>query len=108
MNFLNDLDWWKHLATNVGGVLTAILGFLSILNLHFDWFSPGSIDAFTAIIVAIGTLFVGSFSTIVNTYLTKHSKEKASPKERASALTVLISLFNLIASLVRFFRCFFN
>ncbi|CAI6329555.1 hypothetical protein M1D45_21815 (plasmid) [Bacillus sp. SA116] len=77
MNFLNDLDWWKHLATNVGGVLTAILGFLSILNLHFDWFSPGSIDAFTAIIVAIGTLFVGSFSTVVNTYLTKRSKEKA-------------------------------
>ncbi|MCF7615604.1 MULTISPECIES: hypothetical protein [Bacillus] len=77
MKYLSDIEWWKHLATNVGGVLTAILGFLSILNLHFDWFSPGSIDAFTAIIIAIGTLFVGSFSTIVNTYLTKHSKEKA-------------------------------
>jgi hypothetical protein len=77
MKNLNDLDWWKHLATNVGGVLTSVLGFFSILNLHYDWFNVGSINAFVAIIVALGTLFVGSFATFVNTYLTNHSKVKA-------------------------------
>jgi hypothetical protein len=77
MKYLNDLNWWKQLAINVGGVLTSILGFLSILNIHYKWLTADSINAFTSFIVALGTLFVGSFATIVNTYVTEHSKKKA-------------------------------
>jgi Na+/phosphate symporter len=77
MKYLDDLNWWKHLAINVGGVLTSILGFLSILNIHYKWLTADSINAFVAIIVAFGTLFVGSFATIVNTYVTERSKKKA-------------------------------
>lgn len=77
MKYLNDLNWWKQLAINVGGVLTSILSFLSILNIHYNWLTADSINAFTSFIVALGTLFVGSFATIVNTYVTEHSKKKA-------------------------------
>ncbi|MEJ9210132.1 hypothetical protein [Bacillus smithii] len=77
MKYLNDLNWWKQLAINVGGVLTSILSFLSILNIHYNWLTADSINAFTSFIVAFGTLFVGSFATIVNTYVTEHSKKKA-------------------------------
>lgn len=77
IKYLNDLNWWKQLAINVGGVLTSILSFLSILNIHYNWLTADSINAFTSFIVALGTLFVGSFATIVNTYVTEHSKKKA-------------------------------
>lgn len=77
MKYLNDLNWWKQLAINIGGVLSSILSFLSVLNIHYNWLTSDSINAFTSFIVALGTLFVGSFATIVNTYLTEHSKKKA-------------------------------
>jgi len=77
MNYLSDLNWWKQFALNVGGVLTSVLGFFSILNIQYHWLTANSINAFVTLIVAIGTLFVGSFATLVNTYLTKGSKERA-------------------------------
>lgn len=77
MKYLSNLDWWKQLSANVGGVLAALLACLSILNVHYDWLNADSINAVVAFIVAIGTLFVGSFATIVNTYLTNRSKQKA-------------------------------
>jgi hypothetical protein len=77
MKYLNDLNWWKQLAINVGGVLSSVLAFLSILNIHYKWLTAGSINAVVDIIVAFGTLFVGSFATIVNTYVTEYSKKKA-------------------------------
>jgi sugar phosphate permease len=77
MKYLSDLNWWKQLALNVGGVLTAVLAFLGMLNIHYEWFTDSSINAAMAIIVAFGTLFVGSLATLLNTYLTKRAKEKA-------------------------------
>lgn len=77
MKYLSDINWWKQLSLNVGGVLTACLAFLSILNIQYHWLTASSINAFVTLIIAIGTLFVGSFATLVNTYLTKGSKEKA-------------------------------
>lgn len=77
MKYLNDLNWWKQLSINVGGVLSSILAFLSILNIHYKWLTADSINAFVTVIVAFGTLFVGSFAAIVNTYITEHSKKKA-------------------------------
>jgi hypothetical protein len=77
MKYLSDINWWKQFGLNVGGVLTAILGFLSILNIHYRWLNAGSINAFITLILALGVLFVGSFATIINTYLTERSKKKA-------------------------------
>jgi uncharacterized membrane protein (DUF106 family) len=77
MKYLSDISWWKQLALNVGGVLTSILGFLSILNIQYHWLTAGSINTVVTVIIAIGTLFVGSFATIINTYLTDSSKKKA-------------------------------
>jgi uncharacterized membrane protein (DUF106 family) len=77
MKYLSDINWWKQLGLNVGGVLTSILGFLSILNIQFHWLTAGSINAVITIIIAFGTLFVGSLATLINTYLTDKSKLKA-------------------------------
>ncbi|APB37991.1 hypothetical protein [Heyndrickxia coagulans] len=77
MKYLSDLNWWKQTATLVGGVLTALIAFFGALNVHFQWLTADSVNAFVSLIVAVGTLFVGSFATIVNTYLTKRAKEKA-------------------------------
>lgn len=77
MKYLSNMNWWKQFALNVGGVLTAFLAFLSILNIQYHWLTASSINAVVTLIVAIGTLFVGSLATVINTYLTKNSKEKA-------------------------------
>jgi uncharacterized membrane protein (DUF106 family) len=77
MKYLSDINWWKQLSLNVGGVLTSILGFLGILNIQFHWLTAGSINAVVTVIVALGTLFVGSLATLINTYLTDKSKLKA-------------------------------
>jgi predicted RND superfamily exporter protein len=77
MKYLSDLNWWKQFALNVGGVLTSILGFLSILNIQFHWLTASSINAVVTVILAFGTLFVGSLATLINTYLTDKSKQKA-------------------------------
>jgi hypothetical protein len=77
MKYLSDSNWWKQFALNVGGVLTSILGFLGILNIQFHWLNAGSINAVVTVIVAFGTLFVGSLATLINTYLTDNSKKKA-------------------------------
>lgn len=77
MKYLSDSDWWKQFSTNLGGVLTALMGALAILNIHYKWLTANSINAYVTVVMAVGTLFVGSFATIVNTYLTKRAKEKA-------------------------------
>jgi uncharacterized membrane protein (DUF106 family) len=77
MKYLSDISWWKQFALNVGGVLTSILGFFSILNIQFHWLTAGSINGVVTVILALGTLFVGSIATLVNTYLTDKSKLKA-------------------------------
>jgi hypothetical protein len=77
MKYLSDINWWKQFALNVGGVLTSILGFLSILNIQFHWLTAGSINGVVTVIIAFGTLFVGSLATLINTYLTDNSKKKA-------------------------------
>jgi uncharacterized protein involved in cysteine biosynthesis len=78
MKYLSDLNWWKQLGLNVGGVLTSILAFLGVLNVHYEWFTSNSINAVVAFILALGSLFVGSLATLINTYLTDKSKKKAS------------------------------
>lgn len=77
MKYLSDLNWWKQTATLVGGVLTALIAFFGALNVHFQWLTANSVNAFVSLIVAIGALFVGSIATILNTYLTNKKKEQA-------------------------------
>lgn len=77
MKYLSDLNWWKQTATLVGGVLTALIAFFGALNVHFQWLTADSVNAFVSLIVAIGALFAGSIATILNTYLTNKKKEQA-------------------------------
>lgn len=77
MKYLSDLNWWKQLALNVGGVLTAVISFLSVLNIHYKFLTVGSVNSFVDIIIAVGTLVVGSLASLFNTYLTKSSKDQA-------------------------------
>ncbi len=77
MKYLSDLNWWKQTATLVGGVLTALIAFFGTLNVHFQWLTSDSVNAFVSLIVAVGALFVGSIATILNTYLTNKKKEQA-------------------------------
>lgn len=77
MKYLSDLNWWKQTATLVGGVLTALIAFFGALNVHFQWLTADSVNAFVSLIVAFGALFVGSIATILNTYLTNKKKEQA-------------------------------
>ncbi|MEK5340505.1 hypothetical protein NSQ19_12470 [Weizmannia sp. FSL W8-1119] len=77
MKYLSDLSWWKQTATLVGGVLTALIAFFGALNVHFQWLTADSVNAFVSLIVAIGALFAGSIATILNTYLTNKKKEEA-------------------------------
>lgn len=77
MKYLLNTDWWKQFATNFCGFLGVLMGALAILNIHYKWLTADSINAFGDIIVAFGTLFVGSFGIFVNTYMTNRSKQKA-------------------------------
>ncbi|MBX6334370.1 hypothetical protein IRY61_03470 [Candidatus Saccharibacteria bacterium] len=77
MKYLSDLNWWKQTATLVGGVLTALIAFFGALNVHFQWLTADSVNAFVSLIVAVGALFVGSLATWLNTYLTSKKKDEA-------------------------------
>lgn len=77
MKYLSDANWWKQASILVGGLLEAIWTFLATLNIHYAWFTDKSINAFVAMIIAFGSLFVGVIATLVNTYLSEHSKKKA-------------------------------
>jgi len=77
MKYLSDLNWWKQTATLVGGVLTALIAFFGALNVHFQWLTADSVNAFVSLIVAVGSLFVGSLATWLNTYLTRKKKDEA-------------------------------
>lgn len=77
MKYLSDANWWKQASILVGGLLEAIWTFLATLNIHYVWFTDKSINAFVAVIIAFGSLFVGVIATLVNTYLSEHSKKKA-------------------------------
>jgi hypothetical protein len=77
MKNLSDLNWWKQVSVLVGGFLSSLLGLLSWLNIHFKWFTSGTIDASVVGIVALGVFIVGMIATLKNTYLTKGSKDKA-------------------------------
>ncbi len=77
MKYLLDPDWWKQFGVLLGGFLVSIWTFLATLNIHFEWFTDKSINAFIAVISAFGALFMGSLATIANTFLTNRSKKKA-------------------------------
>lgn len=62
-----------------GGLLSAILLFLGTLNIKFDWFNTGSIDAFTAVLVAAIPFALLIYGVWKNTYVLS---EKAKEQER--------------------------
>jgi uncharacterized membrane protein (DUF106 family) len=77
MKYLSNLNSWQQISLKVMGLLTQVLGLLSILDIHYKWLTASSINAFGAIIVAFGSFFVGTLAILINTYLTDRSKQKA-------------------------------
>ncbi|KAA0944056.1 PTS mannose transporter subunit IID [Sporosarcina sp. ANT_H38] len=63
-----------------GGLLSAILLFLGTLNIEFEWFNTGSINAFTAVLIAAIPFALLIYGVYKNTYLLT---EKAKKQERA-------------------------
>ncbi|MBC1722233.1 hypothetical protein [Listeria seeligeri] len=67
----------KQWAIQLTGLLTAIYTLLASLNLHFEWFTMDSINAFVAVFVAL-VAFAGTlYPTFKNTFLFKKGKEQA-------------------------------
>lgn len=60
-----------------GGLLSAVLLFLTTLNIHFEWFNEGSINAFTAVLVAAVPFVLVVYGVYKNSYIiTKRAKEQ--------------------------------
>ncbi|HAC0715653.1 TPA_asm: hypothetical protein GYZ54_14115 [Listeria monocytogenes] len=68
----------KQWAIQLTGLLTAIYTLLTSLNLHFDWFTMDSINAFVAVFVALVAFGGTLYPTFKNTFLFKKGKEQAS------------------------------
>lgn len=67
----------KQWATQLTGLLMAIYGFLMTLNLHFDWLTVDSINAFVAVVIA-AVVFGGTvYAVFKNTFLFKNGKRQA-------------------------------
>lgn len=74
---VKNKDWWKQLIVLIGGVLTSIFSLLSFLNIHYGWFTPDSINAFTAYLGALVTFVLGISPLFHGTFFTKVTFDKA-------------------------------
>lgn len=77
MNNLNGKvknDAIKGLVILIVGFLQALLAFLSVLNIEFEWLTNASINAFGVLITAFILLIVGIIATWKNTFITKKGK----------------------------------
>ncbi|WP_270995615.1 hypothetical protein [Listeria seeligeri] len=67
----------KQWAIQLTGLLTAIYTLLTSLNLHFDWFTTDSINAFVAVFVALAAFAGTLYPAFKNTFLFKNGKQQA-------------------------------
>ena len=74
-----DADKLKQYVALIGGLLSAVLLFLGTLNVEFEWFNMGSIEAFEAVLIAAVPLVIALYGVWKNTYLVT---EKAKKQER--------------------------
>lgn len=61
-------DKLKQIIALFGGWLSAILLFLGVVGLSFDWFNQESIDAFVVVLMATVPLVVALYGIYKNTY----------------------------------------
>lgn len=67
----------KEYISLFGGLLSAVLLFLTTLNIKFDWFNELSISAFTAILLAAIPFILVVYGVYKNSYIiTKKAKEQ--------------------------------
>lgn len=62
-------DKLKQIIALFGGWLSAILLFLGVVGLSFDWFNQESIDAFVVVLMATVPLVVALYGIKKNSYL---------------------------------------
>lgn len=67
----------KEYVALCGGLLSAVLLFLTTLNIKFDWFNEISINAFTAVLLATIPFVLVVYGVYKNSYIiTKKAKEQ--------------------------------
>jgi len=66
----------KDFLTLLGGFLTALLGFFTVIGIKFDWFTASSIDAFMVVVGAAIALGVNVYAIWKNTYVSKKALEQ--------------------------------
>ena len=69
-------DKLKQYIGLLGGLLSAILLFLGTLNIKFDWFNTGSIDAFVAVLIAAIPFALLVYGVYKNTYVLSEKSKK--------------------------------
>lgn len=68
-------DRQKGVAILLSGWLFALMGFLSTLNIHFEWLTEESINAFVAFVVATVILIGTAWPVWKNTFVSKKAQE---------------------------------
>lgn len=66
----------KGLAIMISGFLFALMGFLSTLNIEFEWLSEASINSFTILLVAGAQLVITLYATWKNTFTGKKAQKQ--------------------------------
>lgn len=71
----------KDIITQLGGFLTALLAFFTVIGISFDWFTPESINAFLLLVSSFVGLAINIYAVWKNTYVKQHLKEKKRKEE---------------------------
>lgn len=70
----------KDIITQLGGFLTALLAFFTVIGISFDWFTPESINAFLLLASSFAGLAINVYAVWKNTYVKKRLNEKKQTK----------------------------
>lgn len=70
----------KDIITQLGGFLTALLAFFTVIGISFEWFTPQSIDAFLLLVSSFAGLAINIYAVYKNTHVKKRLEEKKKMK----------------------------
>lgn len=71
----------KDIITQLGGFLTALLAFFTVIGISFDWFTSESINAFLLLVSSFVGLAINIYAVWKNTHVKQHLKEKKRKEE---------------------------
>lgn len=66
----------KDFFTLLGGFLTNLLAFFTIIGVSFGWFTTESINAFVLVLSSGVALFINGFAIWKNTYVSRKGLEQ--------------------------------